>query len=43
MLKQKIDNAIHEVESVNSESVYGKVSAVKGLIVEVVVCITTAA
>lgn len=36
MLKQKIDNAIHEIETIKSESVYGKVSAVKGLIVEVV-------
>lgn len=36
MLKQKIDNIIHEIESLETEKVYGKVTAVKGLIVEVV-------
>jgi flagellum-specific ATP synthase len=35
MLKQKIDNIIHAIESIENESIYGKVSAVRGLIIEV--------
>ena len=35
MLKQKLDQIKSEIESLQVESVYGKVSAVKGLIVEV--------
>ena len=36
MLKQKIDDIINEINLIKTRSVYGKVSAVKGLIVEVV-------
>lgn len=35
MLKQKLDHIIDDIESLKVTSVYGKVSAVKGLIVEV--------
>lgn len=36
MLKQKIEDLISEIELIKPESVFGKVSAVKGLIVEVI-------
>lgn len=36
MLKQKISHIISDIESLSSETVYGKVSAVKGLVIEVI-------
>lgn len=36
MLKQRINNVINEINSIQTEVTYGKVSAVRGLIIEVV-------
>ena len=36
MLKQTLDNIIKEIQGISTESIYGKVHAVKGLIIEVI-------